>query len=73
MLSEKYLYFNIWSLFLPCPGNKEPCWKFSGTIGVNDRGMKEIEPRLTLIDKAKLKIVYQFQHEEELEWGQIDF
>ena len=35
--------------------------------------MKEIEPRLTLIDKAKLKIVYQFQPEEELDLGQIDF
>ena len=32
LLSEKYLYFNVWSLFLPCRGNKEPCWKSSEPI-----------------------------------------
>ena len=34
LLSEKYWSFNFWSLFLPCPTNKEPGCKSSSTIAV---------------------------------------
>ena len=32
LLSEKYLYFNVWSFFLVCPCNKEPYSKSSDII-----------------------------------------
>ena len=34
LLSEKYLYFNFWSLFLPCPTNKEPGYESSSIVAV---------------------------------------
>ena len=40
LLSEKYLYFNFWSLFLPCPTNKEPGCESSSTIAVIAKATK---------------------------------
>ena len=50
LLVEKYLYFNFWSLFLPCPTNKEPVCEPSSTEAVFGFGV-------LLLDKFVSQIV----------------
>ena len=34
LLKKNIFHFNFGAIFLPCPGDKEPCWKFSVTTVV---------------------------------------